>query len=123
MITGGEPLLQVDAALLDALHAHGFEIAVETNGTLAAPAGIDWLCVSPKAGAALVQREGHELKVVVPQPRLDLLALGELPFVHLRVQPMDGPDLARNTAWAVQWCLDHPRWKLSVQTHKVLGIR
>lgn len=123
VITGGEPLLQVDAALLDAMHANDFEIAVETNGTLAAPAGIDWLCVSPKAGAVLVQREGHELKVVVPQPGLDLLALGQLPFVHLRVQPMDGPELAHNTAWAVQWCLDHPRWKLSVQTHKVLDIR
>ncbi len=123
VLTGGEPLLQVDSALVDALHAQDFEIAVETNGTLAAPAGIDWLCVSPKAGAALVQRQGHELKVVVPQPGLDLLALGQLPFEHLRVQPMAGPLGVENTAWAVQWCLDHPRWKLSVQTHKMLGIR
>ena len=123
VLTGGEPLLQVDAALIDALHAQGFEIAVETNGTRAAPIGIDWLCVSPKAGSTLVQRSGHELKVVVPQTGLDLQALAQLPFEHLRVQPMDGPLLAQHTAWAVQWCLEHPRWKLSVQTHKVLGIR
>ena len=123
VLTGGEPLLQVDAALIDALHAQGFEIAVETNGTRAAPIGIDWLCVSPKAGSSLVQRSGHELKVVVPQAGLDLQALAQLPFEHLRVQPMDGPLLAQHTAWAVQWCLDHPRWKLSVQTHKVLRIR
>jgi 7-carboxy-7-deazaguanine synthase len=123
VLTGGEPLLQVDVALIDALHLQRFEIAVESNGTIAAPPGIDWLCISPKAGAPLLQRSGHELKVVVQQPGTDLLALQALDFEHLRVQPMDGPHLAENTAWAVQWCLDHPRWKLSVQTHKTLGIR
>jgi 7-carboxy-7-deazaguanine synthase len=123
VLTGGEPLLQVDAALIDALHAHGFEIAVESNGTVAAPAGIDWLCISPKAGAPLLQTRGDELKVVVPQDGIDLAALEALPFAHRRVQPMDGPELRRNTAWAVGWCLAHPQWQLSVQTHKVIGIR
>ncbi len=123
VLTGGEPLLQVDAALLEALHAQGFEVAVETNGTVAAPPGIDWLCVSPKAGAPLVQTRGEELKVVVPQPGLDLEALEALDFTHRRVQPMDGPDQAANTDWALRWCLAHPRWQLSLQTHKVLGIR
>ncbi|HEU4458348.1 MAG TPA: 7-carboxy-7-deazaguanine synthase [Methylibium sp.] len=123
VITGGEPLLQLDAPLIDALHAEGFEIAVETNGTLEAPAGIDWLCVSPKAGAALKQRSGDELKVVVPQEGIDLEALEALDFGQRRVQPMDGPRLAENTAFAVQWCLAHPRWQLSLQTHKMLGIR
>ncbi len=127
--TGGEPLLQLDAALIDALHAKGFMIAVETNGTIEAPAGLDWICVSPKAGATLVQTSGHELKVVVPQAgfsEADLLAMGELAFTQHRVQAMDSADpLARQAAmrWAVQWCLDHPRWQLSVQTHKTLGIR
>jgi 7-carboxy-7-deazaguanine synthase (Cx14CxxC type) len=121
--TGGEPLLQLDSPLIEALHARGFEVAVESNGTLAAPTGIDWLCVSPKAGAPLVQRSGHELKVVVPQPGLDLAELEGLDFASRRVQPMDGPALQANTAWAVQWCLDHPRWQLSLQTHKLLGIR
>ena len=123
VLTGGEPLLQVDAPLIDALHAEGFTIAVETNGTVAAPPGIDWLCVSPKAGAPLVQRSGHELKVVVPQEGLDLAKLETLPFTHLRVQPMDGPLRRQNTEWAVRWCLEHPRWNLSLQTHKLLGIR
>ncbi len=123
VLTGGEPLLQLDAPLVDALHGQGFEIAVETNGTLAAPAGIDWLCVSPKAGAPLVQRSGQELKVVVPQDGIDLAALERLDFAHRRVQPMDGPALAANTDWAVRWCLGHPRWQLSLQTHKLLGIR
>jgi 7-carboxy-7-deazaguanine synthase len=129
VLTGGEPLLQVDTALIDALHAQGFEIAVETNGTLPAPAGLDWVCVSPKAGAPLVQTSGQELKVVVPQAGFDeaaLHALGNLPFEHLRVQAMDSADPhARRAAaeWAVQWCLDNPRWRLSVQTHKTLGIR
>jgi len=123
VITGGEPLLQLDAPLIDALHAHGFEIAVETNGTIAAPPGIDWLCVSPKAGAPLLQRTGQELKVVVPQAGIDLAELEALPFEHHRVQPMDGPERDANTAWAVQWCMDHPRWQLSLQTHKFLGIR
>ncbi|MEJ7138861.1 7-carboxy-7-deazaguanine synthase [Amphibiibacter pelophylacis] len=130
VMTGGEPLLQLDAELIAAVHARGFEIAVESNGTLAAPPGIDWLCVSPKAGNDLVQRSGHELKVVVPQAGFDeaaLLAFEALDFASLRVQPMDSPTLpgaqANNQAWAVQWCLDHPRWSLSVQTHKVLLIR
>ncbi|MEK8086976.1 7-carboxy-7-deazaguanine synthase [Aquabacterium sp. A3] len=129
VLTGGEPLLQVDEALMAALHAQGFEIAVETNGTVAAPPGLDWICVSPKAGAPLVQRSGHELKVVVPQAGFsddDLLAFEQLDFQQWRVQAMDSADpSARRQAmeWAVQWCLDHPRWLLSVQTHKNLGIR
>jgi len=129
VLTGGEPLLQVDADLIDALHAQGFEIAVETNGTVAAPAGLDWVCVSPKAGSTLVQTSGHELKVVVPQAgftEADLLAFEAMDFQQHRVQAMDGADpLARRRAmeWAVQWCLDHPLWSLSVQTHKTLGIR
>jgi 7-carboxy-7-deazaguanine synthase (Cx14CxxC type) len=126
VLTGGEPLLQVDAALIEALHAAGFEIAVETNGTLAAPPGIDWICVSPKAGAPLVQRSGHELKVVVPQAGQNLAELEQLDFTHRRVQPMDSADPAQRAAaaeWAVQWCLAHPNWRLSVQTHKMLGIR
>ncbi|KQW65691.1 7-carboxy-7-deazaguanine synthase [Methylibium sp. Root1272] len=123
VLTGGEPLLQVDASLIDALHAQGFEIAVETNGSVPAPPGIDWLCVSPKAGAPLLQRSGQELKVVVPQDGIDLGELDGLDFAQRRVQPMDGPDLAVNTDWAVRWCLAHPRWQLSLQTHKLLGIR
>ena len=123
VLTGGEPLLQVDAALIDALHAQRFEIAVETNGSVPAPPGIDWLCVSPKAGAPLLQRSGQELKVVVPQDGIDLGELDGLDFAQRRVQPMDGPDLAVNTDWAVRWCLAHPRWQLSLQTHKLLGIR
>ncbi len=120
--TGGEPLLQLDTALIDALHAHGFEIAVETNGTIAAPVGIDWICVSPKAGADLVQTRGQELKVVVPQP-LDFDYLNTLDFEHRFVQPMDGPSRLENTQFAIDWCLHNPQWRLSVQTHKVIGIR
>ena len=120
--TGGEPLLQLDDALIAALHAEGFEIAVETNGTIAAPAGIDWICVSPKAGAALVQTSGQELKVVVPQP-LDFDCLSALDFEHRFVQPMDGPSRLENTQLAIDWCLQNPQWRLSVQTHKVIGIR
>ncbi len=129
VLTGGEPLLQVDRDLIDALHAQGFEIAVETNGTVLAPEGLDWICVSPKAGAKLVQISGHELKVVVPQTGFtesDLVGFERLAFGQLRVQAMDsGMPRARSqaTAWAVQWCLDHPRWLLSVQTHKSLNIR
>ena len=123
VLTGGEPLLQVDGALIDALHARGFEIAVETNGTIAAPAGIDWICVSPKAGAELVQLSGQELKVVVPQEGQDLDALATLAFEHHFLQPMDGPDAKRNTQWAIDRCLQDPRWRLSVQTHKVVNIR
>ncbi|MES2888627.1 MAG: 7-carboxy-7-deazaguanine synthase [Pseudomonadota bacterium] len=123
VLTGGEPLLQVDPALIDALHAQRFVIAVETNGTVAAPPGIDWLCVSPKAGSVLVQTQGHELKVVVPQPGLSLDELAALPFEHRFLQPMDGVLAAEHTRWAVQQCLNDPRWRLSVQTHKTLGIR
>ena len=123
VLTGGEPLLQVDAELIDALHARGFEIAVETNGTIAAPPGIDWICVSPKAGAELVQLHGQELKVVVPQEGQDLDALATLAFEHHFLQPMDGPDAKRNTQWAIDRCLQDPRWRLSVQTHKVVNIR
>jgi len=123
VFTGGEPLLQLDAPLIDAIHARGFEIAVESNGTIAAPAGIDWLCVSPKAGAPLKQTHGQELKVVVPQPALSLDDLALLDFDHRFLRPMDGPDAVANTQWAIAQCLRDPRWRLSVQTHKVIGIR
>ncbi len=123
VLTGGEPLLQVDAELIEALHAQGFEIAVETNGTVPAPAGLDWICVSPKAGAPLKQTRGQELKVVVPQSGLDLDTLADLPFEHHFLQPMDGPQASANTRWAIERCLQDPRWRLSVQTHKVLNIR
>jgi len=122
VFTGGEPLLQLDAALIEAVHARGFEIAVETNGTVAAPAGLDWLCVSPKAGAPLLQTAGQELKLVFPQQGLDPESLAGLDFRHFFLQPMDGPERARNTAAAVAYCLAHPRWRLSVQTHKMIGI-
>lgn len=122
--TGGEPLLQLDAALVEALHARGFEIAIETNGTIApAPAGIDWVCVSPKAGAPLRLTEGDELKLVVPQPGIMLEELEGLGFRRFLVQPMDGPQRADNTRLAVEICLRRPRWRLSLQTHKLLGIR
>ena len=120
--TGGEPLLQLDPPLIDALHARGFEIAVETNGTIAAPPGIDWTCVSPKAGAALMQRTGDELKLVYPQPGADPAEFESLQFRHFFLQPMDGPFRDANTQAALQYCLDHPRWRLSLQTHKLLGI-
>jgi len=120
--TGGEPLLQLDASLIDALHAREFEIAVETNGTVAAPAGVDWVCVSPKAGASLVQRSGSELKLVYPQFGLEPERLESLAFDHFFLQPMDGPDQVVNTELAVTYCMQHPRWRLSLQTHKILGI-
>ncbi|WP_376692763.1 7-carboxy-7-deazaguanine synthase [Wenzhouxiangella sp. EGI_FJ10409] len=120
--TGGEPLLQLDSAALDALHAAGFEVAVETNGTIAAPMGIDWLCVSPKAGAGLVQKSGDELKLVYPQDGAEPTDFEDLDFRHFLLQPMDGPERAENTQAAVAYCLAHPRWRLSLQTHKVLGI-
>jgi 7-carboxy-7-deazaguanine synthase (Cx14CxxC type) len=123
VLTGGEPLLQVDAALIDALHARGFFVAVETNGTVPAPVEIDWICVSPKAGQTLVQRWGDELKVVIPQAGLDLDALARLEFQHFLVQPMDGPLLRENTRIAVDHCLRDPRWRLSTQTHKLIGVR
>lgn len=121
--TGGEPLLQLDPPLIAALHARGFEIAVETNGTVPPPAGIDWLCVSPKAGNPLVITAGDELKIVVPQAGLDPLDFADLRFRRFSVQPMDGPDRERNTALAIAFCLAHPQWQLSLQTHKVTGIR
>ena len=121
--TGGEPLLQLDAALINALHARGFEIAVETNGTLPVPAGVDWICVSPKADAALAQTSGDELKLVFPQPLAPPERFERLHFRHRFLQPMDGPALAENTAAAVDYCKAHPRWRLGLQAHKVLGIR
>jgi 7-carboxy-7-deazaguanine synthase len=121
--TGGEPLLQLDARLIERFHAAGFEVAAETNGTQPAPPGIDWLCVSPKAGAPLVQQEGQELKLVFPQVGAEPECFAGLSFGEFFLQPMDGPDVAANTAAAVQYCLDHPRWRLSLQTHKIVGIR
>jgi 7-carboxy-7-deazaguanine synthase (Cx14CxxC type) len=120
--TGGEPLLQMDSTLIDAFHAHGFEIAVETNGTIAAPAGLDWVCVSPKAGAVLVQQTGQELKLVFPQEGFDPEQFSSLNFRHFFLQPMDGPSRAANTELVVAYCMKHPRWRLSLQTHKILGI-
>lgn len=120
--TGGEPLLQLDAALIDAFHARGFAVAVETNGTVAPPPGIDWLCVSPKAGAELRVTSGDELKLVFPQEGLPPDRVVDLAFTHRFLQAKDGVNRAADTAAAVQYCLDHPRWRLSVQTHKYLGI-
>lgn len=120
--TGGEPLLQIDAELVDALHAAGFEIAVETNGTLAPPPGLDWICVSPKAGSTLAITGGDELKLVFPQPGAEPERFADLAFRHFFLQPMDGPDRVDNTARAVEYCLAHPRWRLSLQTHKLIGI-
>ncbi|MDI4656113.1 7-carboxy-7-deazaguanine synthase [Xanthobacter autotrophicus] len=122
VFTGGEPLLQLDAAVVDAVHAQGFEIAVETNGTVEAPDGIDWICMSPKAGTDLKLTRGHELKLVYPQAGLDPEAMAGLDFTHFFLQPMDGPDRLRNTEAAVAYCLSHPRWRLSLQTHKMIGI-
>ncbi len=121
--TGGEPLLQLDRALIDALHDEGFTIAVETNGTIAAPEGIDWICVSPKAGAEWIQKRGSELKVVWPQAGFDLSHFADADFSNFYLQPMDGPSRAENTQRCIEACMNNPRWKLSVQTHKVIGIR
>lgn len=121
--TGGEPLLQLDAPLIEALHHRGFDIAVETNGTLAAPDGIDWICVSPKAAAPVVQTSGQELKLVYPQALAMPDRFDELDFERFWLQPMDGPDQAANTAAAMDYCLRHPKWRLSVQTHKYIGVR
>lgn len=123
VLTGGEPLLQVDKPLVDALHARGFEIGVETNGTVLPPDGLDWICVSPKAGSELVLRRGHELKLVYPQAGAEPDAFAGLAFERFSLQPMDGPDAADNTARAIDYCLRHPQWRLSLQTHKTLGIR
>lgn len=129
VLTGGEPLLQVDTALIEALHAQGFEIAVETNGSLAAPAGLDWICVSPKAGSTWVQKQGQELKVIYPQDGLDpadleaQMACGALRFEHCYLQAMDGPHQAHHLKEVIAYCLQHPRWRLSLQTHKILSIR
>lgn len=122
VFTGGEPLLQLDAALISAMHAQGFTIAIETNGSLPAPDGIDWICVSPKFGAPLVQRCGHELKVVIPQLGQDLATYAALDFQHFFVQAMDGPNLAHNLQLAIEFCKAHPQWNLSLQTHKLLQI-
>jgi len=120
--TGGEPLLQLDAALIAELHVRGFEIAVETNGTIEAPAGIDWICVSPKAGAELEQRTGDELKLVYPQEGAEPEVFEGLPFRHFFLQPMDGPRREANTQAAIRYCLEHPQWRLSLQTQKFIGI-
>ncbi|MCF3948424.1 7-carboxy-7-deazaguanine synthase [Acidiphilium sp. AL] len=122
VLTGGEPLLQLDSALIAALHRHRFEIAVETNGTIAPPPGIDWLCVSPKAGADLIVTQGSELKLVYPQQGAEPDRFESLDFAHFLLQPMDGPDRAANTEAAIAYCKTHPRWRLSMQTHKYLGI-
>ena len=120
--TGGEPLLQLDAEAVDAFHDAGFEVAIETNGTLPAPEGIDWLCVSPKAGADLAVRAGNEIKLVFPQDGAEPGQFEDLGFQHFFLQPMDGPGLEANTKAALRYCLAHPRWRLSLQTHKLLGI-
>ncbi len=123
VLTGGEPLLQVDEALLEALHVENFEVAVETNGTIAAPRGIDWICVSPKAGADFVQTRGDELKLVFPQANADPSAFESWDFSHFLLQPMDGPDYLQNSARAIAYCMAHPKWRFSFQTHKAIGIR
>ncbi len=122
VFTGGEPLLQLDGALIEAVHAAGLEIAVETNGTLPAPAGIDWLTVSPKAGAPFVQKSGRELKLIYPQEGMDPADFETLDFAHFFLQPMDGPDLAANIRAAARYCLAHPRWRLGLQMHKFAGL-
>lgn len=122
VLTGGEPLLQVDEALTRCLKDHGFMVAVETNGTCVPPPGIDWVCVSPKAGAKLVVRAGQELKLVFPQPLLQPAQLEHLSFERFYLQPMDGPSLESNTRQAIEYCKQHPLWSLSLQTHKILGI-
>ncbi|MBZ5590545.1 MAG: 7-carboxy-7-deazaguanine synthase [Acidobacteriia bacterium] len=123
VFTGGEPLLQMDEALIEACHVRGLEVAIETNGTRTPPAGIDWICVSPKVGAELVLTSGSEIKLVYPQDGGEPELYQDLEFDHFFLQPMDGPDLARNTSLATQYCLAHPQWRLSLQTHKLLGLR
>ncbi|OAI31538.1 7-carboxy-7-deazaguanine synthase [Methylosinus sp. R-45379] len=123
VLTGGEPMLQIDPALLDALHAEGFEIAIETNGTIPVPPAVDWICVSPKAGAPLVQTRGDELKLVYPQKGAEPELFEGLAFDHFLLQPMDGPESLRNTKAAIDYCLAHPRWRFSHQTHKAIGVK
>jgi len=123
VLTGGEPLLQVDTDLIDALRARGFAIGIETNGTIEVPDGVDWICVSPKAGAELRVRRGDELKLVYPQAGAMPDSFAGLAFERFSLQPMDGPDVAANTERAVNYCIRHPQWRLSLQTHKTLGIR
>jgi len=123
VLTGGEPLLQLDETLVRALHDRGFRIAIETNGTLPPPPGIDWICVSPKAGTSLEITRGNELKLVFPQADAPPERFAGLAFDHFLLQPMDGPDILLNTRQAIRYCLTHPKWRLSVQTHKHLGIR
>jgi 7-carboxy-7-deazaguanine synthase len=120
--TGGEPLLQLDQALISALHEHGFEVGIETNGTIEAPEDIDWICVSPKAATDVVQRRGDELKLVFPQAEAQPERFEGLDFRHFFLQPMDGPDVEANTRLAAAYCRTHPRWRLSIQTHKLLGL-
>ena len=122
VLTGGEPLLQLDAPLIAALHEVGFEIAIETNGTITAPPELDWICVSPKAEAEFVQRSGNELKLIFPQDGIDPAEYTDLPFDHFFLQPMDGPDITRNTELVTAYCDAHSQWKVSLQTHKILGI-
>jgi len=122
VLTGGEPLLQLDSHLLVAIKNHEFEIAIETNGTIVVPAGVDWICVSPKAGTQLVQTSGQELKLVYPQPETKPEDFEHLHFQHFFLQPMDGPDRVRNTELVVAYCLENPRWRVSLQTHKLMGI-
>lgn len=121
--TGGEPLLQLDTSLIEALHARGFEIAIESNGTLPAPAGIDWICISPKANADFVQRSGNELKLVFPQAGADPSNYEGLAFENFFLSPMDSPEREANTQTAIAYCLEHPQWRLSLQTHKFTGVR
>lgn len=123
VLTGGEPLLQVDEALISALHSRGFTIAVETNGTIEPPEGVDWVCVSPKAGTKIVVRKGQELKLVFPQAGVEPSEFAGLSFENFYLQPMDGLNAAENTAKAISFCQSHPHWNLSVQTHKLIGIR
>jgi 7-carboxy-7-deazaguanine synthase len=122
VLTGGEPLLQLDAYLIKALHEHNFDIAIETNGTIPVPDGVDWVCVSPKSGSELVIKQGNELKLVYPQMGIQPETYSGLPFEHLFLQPKDDPELSQNTIQVVDYCKAHPEWRLSFQTHKVLGI-